>query len=92
MNTTCDVDVVGVHWGAYLAQGNLIPIQEPVAAYTYKIPVENARTREEVQSWLDRHAGDFEVVMDFRVPDTEIPWQDEENECVFVDIMYGGIA
>lgn len=47
-------------------------------------------TRENVDSWLGRHAGDFQAIKDFHAVcgDTEIAWADEENECVYQDCMY----
>ena len=46
-------------------------------------------TRENVEDWLSCHSGDFQHVADFHaiVGETEIPWQSEENECVYWDCM-----
>ncbi len=48
-------------------------------------------TRENVEQWLATHSGDFQHVKDFyaAVGETEISWQDEENEFTYTDCMYG---
>jgi hypothetical protein len=62
--------------------------------------LENARdedgnlTRDSVQDWLDKNAGDFQQVEDFEADledgDTSvlIPWADEESEMTYNDCMY----
>ena len=47
-------------------------------------------TRDQVDDWLGCHAGDFRDIKDFAVSwDThEIPWENEENDYQFSDIMY----
>lgn len=62
--------------------------------------VENARgddgriTRESVEGWLSRNAGDFSQVLDFSASiedgnDTvNIPWDSEENELAYLDCLY----
>ena len=90
------INVVGVHWGAYLERGSLMPITEATAAYTYSLgeyELENIGkfTRENVQDWLDTHAGDFSVIKDFEAAsgEVEIPWASEESDCLFFNMMYG---
>lgn len=47
-------------------------------------------TRENVMNWLGSHAGDFQSIKDFHaiIGDVEIPWENEESECVYSDSMY----
>jgi len=47
-------------------------------------------TRENVDSWLSTHAGDFSSIKDFHAVagDSEIPWKSEENELEYQDITY----
>lgn len=49
------------------------------------------RSRADVQDWLDRHAGDFQCVDDFRtdVADFDSGWETEEGELAYSDCMYG---
>mgnify|MGYP001582538419 FL=1 len=80
------VQVLGVHWGAYLEQGHLLAITHPTAASEYSAPL--MRTREELENWLGTHSGDFSEIMDFAaLPD--IPFESEDNEMLFWDLMYG---
>jgi hypothetical protein len=64
--------------------------------------LENARdengklTRESIQGWLDKNAGDFQSVEDFEA-DLEdgderilIPWVSEESEMTYNDCMFLG--
>ena len=80
------IQVIGVHWGAYIQQGHLLSIKQPTAAMEYDAPLLNGV--EEIQEWLDTHAGDFSEVMDF-ASWPEIAWQKEESEPFFLDAMYG---
>ena len=47
-------------------------------------------TRENVGLWLDKHAGDFNSIIDFyaTVGDAEIPWMCEDNELTYQDIVF----
>jgi len=47
-------------------------------------------TRENVQSWIDKNAGDFKAVTDFHavVGETDLPWGKEESELTYYDCMY----
>ena len=90
------IRVVGVHWGAYMRQGSLAPISEPTAAYKYHLSpydVENIGefTRENVQDWLDKNAGDFSAILDFcvEVGETELEWEKEESELAYLEYMFG---
>ena len=90
------IRVVGVHWGAYIRQGSLAPITEPTAAYEYPLSPQDLEnigelTRENVQNWLDKNAGDFSAVLDFRaeVGEGVIDWENEENELAYLDCMFG---
>jgi hypothetical protein len=56
---------------------------------------EGRLTRESVEDWLYKNAGDFSAIVDFSASletahgDTvDIEWESEENECAFCDIMY----
>lgn len=63
--------------------------------------VENARdedgeiTRESVEDWLSKNAGDFSRIIDFAAniadgdKDIIIEWADEGNEAVYNDCVYG---
>lgn len=46
-------------------------------------------TQDNVQSWLDTHAGDFQSIEDFHaiIGETEINWQTEESESIYNDCM-----
>lgn len=52
-------------------------------------------TREEVEDWLTKNAGDFSEIVDFSasIEDGEesinIEWLDEENYLQYTDCMYG---
>ncbi|KKK96390.1 hypothetical protein LCGC14_2663190, partial [marine sediment metagenome] len=48
-------------------------------------------TRENVEGWLHKNAGDFQSIEDFfaTVGDKEIPWAKEENEFAYSDAVYG---
>lgn len=49
-------------------------------------------TREDIQIWLDSHAGDFSTVVDFRADfgtlNKTFDWEDKENEYKFQDSFY----
>lgn len=47
-------------------------------------------TREDIDRWLCCHSGDFQYVKDFSayIEDEDFPWEDEENEWIFQDLMY----
>lgn len=47
-------------------------------------------TRDNVESWLATHSGDFQGVDDFHasIGTWESPWASEESECTFSDCMY----
>ena len=67
-----------------------------LAAYEYTLSpydVENIGefTRENVEGWLHKNAGDFQSIEDFfaTVGDKEIPWEKEENEFAYFDAVYG---
>jgi len=79
------IDLVGEIW-----QPGVGP-----CAYRYTLrpsDVENIGepTRENVQSWLDKNAGDFQTVIDFHavVGEVDLPWSDPENKMTFLDCMY----
>ena len=83
------VQVLGIHWGAYLEQGHLGKILRPTAASEYPAP--RLSTRAEVQAWVDTHTGDFAEITDFAsLPD--IPFADDENDLRYHDLMYGDPA
>lgn len=79
------VQVVGGIWMPYGAK----------AAYEYPLSpydVENIGklTRENVERWLNKNAGDFSSIDDFcaTVGTQEIPWATEEGELAYLDAMY----
>ncbi len=79
------VQVVGVIW-----------MPSTTAAMEYKLSkydLENIGefTRENVEKWLDKRAGDFQSITDFYATykDKEIQWADEENEFIYSDCMFG---
>ena len=47
-------------------------------------------TRENVESWVDKNAGDFSSIIDFyaTIGDKEIPWASKENELVYQNTAY----
>ena len=51
---------------------------------------DNAITREDIESWLDCNAGDFQSIKDFYAlvdnEGVEIPWNSEDNEIEFFDM------
>jgi len=82
--TVNEVNVLGIIW---------MPAVECAMNYTLsKHDIENMGeiTRENVENWLDTHAGDFQSIIDFRVDigDTIIEWKEEENEYKYMDCMY----
>ena len=58
------------------------------ATCKYTLPENVPSTREDIQEWLDTHAGDFQEVIDFRasIGEVEIPFLDQENEMLYWDI------
>ena len=80
------VQVLGVHWGAYLEQGHLLAITHPTAASEYDAPLMN--TRAEIEHWVGIHGGDFADIIDFAAL-PEIPFESKDNEMLFWDLMYG---
>jgi len=52
-------------------------------------------TREDVEDWLTKNAGDFSQVIDFSASielgeeTIDIPWRDEEAELTYNDCVYG---
>ena len=90
MSVTGHVEVIGFIWWP-----NDVP-----CAYTYSLTaydVENMRgddgkiARREIQSWLDKNAGDFSEVTDFRalIAGASYGWADPESQATYEDCMYG---
>ena len=77
------VQVLGGIWAPYGAE----------CAMEYPVPPNlfPTLTREAVESYVHRIAGDFSSVTDFRmeVRGEVIEWADEENEWKWCDAMYG---
>ena len=48
-------------------------------------------TRDNVEGWLDSHAGDFQGIIDFRadIGPWESDWEKEDSEILWHDCMYG---
>ena len=73
-----------------------------VAAYVYNLSEYDAKiieefiTRDEVELWLCKNAGDFQEIIDFRADiyardineDIVFEWSDPESEYTFNDLMY----
>ena len=80
---THEVFVVGRGWhGQPMATTyNLIP---------YGLENLGEFTRDNVQKWLDTHAGDFQVITDFSasLAEVEIPFATEEGELAWYDLMF----
>lgn len=89
---TSVIDVIGRIW-----------MPSTVAATTLTLSgydVENARdddgaiTRESVEDWLNKNAGDFAEIIDFAasIEDGDatvlIDWSDDESLLIFGDLMY----
>jgi len=78
------IDIVGKGW--YNQQ---MAMSLNLSAYD----VENIGelTRENIQLWLDSHAGDFQSILDFRadIDEFESDFETEEGECIFNDCMFG---
>ncbi len=79
------VQVIGVHWGAYLAQGSLLAIDEPTAAVEYSAP-DDITDREDLEDWVLTHSGDFSQVTDFAAL-PRIEFDREESEFFYFDCM-----
>ena len=79
------VQVVGVHWGAFIERNSLLAINEPTAAMEYSAPPLDSR--EDIEDWLTSHSGDFSEVMDFAaLPDIE--FKDEESGFFYWNCMF----
>ena len=79
------IQVIGIHWGAFIERNSLAAINEPTAATEYTAPT--MATREEITDWLTSHSGDFSEVIDFAsLPNIE--FEHEESEYFYDDCMY----
>lgn len=89
MTTTGRIDVIGSIWQPGIG----------TCAYGYSLSaydIENMRgddgkiARREIQSWLDKNAGDFSNIEDFSatIDNANYGWADEESEFAFLDAMY----
>lgn len=95
---TSEIEVIGKIW-----------MPATMAAYTYKLSdhdienmwndeftqIEDAITREDIEEWLSKNAGDFQEIVDFNADisfgDTQdliIPWKNEESELIYNDCMF----
>jgi hypothetical protein len=83
------VEIIGYIWWP----------NDVVCAYSYSLSaydVENMRgddgkiARREIQDWLDRNAGDFSEVKDFRaeIGTASYGWADPESEFTYSDCMF----
>ena len=87
------IDVVGVHWQAYLDRGSLAPIDEPTAATSYQIvwPHDMEPTYDEAFALAITLAVDFSRVIDFSMRracvGTIIPFADDDNLLFWLDCM-----
>jgi len=69
-------------------------------ARTYKLGLREVETikqccngelnREGIADWMSCHSGDFQSIEDFQadIGDYMSDWENEENEFIFVDLMY----
>ncbi len=78
------IDVLGRIW---------MPNVEAAMTYDlgkYEMESIGAPTRENVEEYLTKHAGDFQEIIDFHavVGETEIAWESEENEIKYNMYMY----
>lgn len=78
------IEVIGTIWMPAVTCGQRIELSQ------YDIGNIGEATRENVDQWLTTHTGDFQSVKDFRavIGEVEIPWNDEESECVYSDCMF----
>jgi hypothetical protein len=78
------VEVLGTIWMPACNAAMRIPLS------SYDLETIEDFTRENVEDWLGCHAGDFQKIIDFRASagDVEIPWENEDNEMEFNDLMY----
>ncbi len=87
------VDVVGHIW----MPNTVAAMRYPLSNYD----IENIRQqddgiidREAVEQWLTCHSGDFQSIEDFSASiedgdkSIDIPWDDEDSEYTFSDLMY----
>jgi hypothetical protein len=77
------IEVVGRAWGGFrgMCKYNLTPAQ---------VAEIGEPTRENVRKWLNPlNTGDFEFIEDFHaiVGETELAWEQEENEFVYAEAM-----
>ena len=79
------VEVLGGIWMPYGAKATMEYKLSP-----YDIVNIGEFTRENVESWLDKNAGDFSSIIDFyaTIGDKEISWASEENEFIYQDIVF----
>jgi len=82
------IQVIGVHWNAYIEQGSLATIRTATAAMEYTAP-DCLETRSDIADWLTYNAGDFSEVLDFAsLPEIEfaaIESEDFYRECIGID-------
>ena len=86
--TVNEIDILGRLWLPMCKAGQTIKLD--------RYDIENIKqedgniTRDSVQNWLDCNAGDFSSIIDFHVDigDIDIPWNSEENEMEFLDLMF----
>lgn len=56
--------------------------------------IEDAITREDIEEWLSKHAGDFQEIVDFYADisfgdeDQIFPWENEESELIYNNCMF----
>jgi len=79
------IDLIGEIW-----QPGVGPCAQRINLRTYDMENIGEPTRENVQSWLDKNAGDFRSVTDFHavVGEVNLQWKDEESEQAFLDCVY----
>ena len=79
------IEVVGYIW----LPNNVICAQE-IKIEKSEIEQIGELTRENVESWLGSHTGDFSEIVDFspHIKDFEPGWKNEEHEIEYSDCMY----
>jgi len=87
------VDVVGVIWMPPITAATRYDLND----YHIRNMMEGEEscTREVVEQWLATNSGDFQSITDFSASiemednsTVNIPWNNEESECTFLDCMF----
>jgi hypothetical protein len=85
-----EIKVIGYIWLPNVLAAQTIKLSE------YDLGnIEEPVTRDSVESWLAKHAGDFQTIVDFEADlefsegRVQIPWRDGlESECIYNDATF----